>query len=429
MIYCEAIQKINSLLRFGSRPGLEEISKLLDRIGNPQNKCKYIHVAGTNGKGSVCTMIAYTLKEAGYKTGLFISPFIIDFCERIQINNEMISHEELSVLTDKIFPVVEDMAKNGDIITEFELITAIAFEYFAEKKCDVVVLETGLGGLYDSTNVISTPLASVITSISLDHTAVLGSTYEEIAREKCGIIKPNGHTVFYPQQKNVDDIVLATCKEKCNEFINAENADVTSVSYSISGSKFIYNGYAIKTKFSGSHQIKNAKTALTALKAVKAQGFDIKQEHIQRGFEKAFLPARLELLSSSPIVLLDGAHNPDGLRSLARFIKENADGKKLICIMGMLKDKDFEKSLHYIKGLFTEVITVTPDNKRALDCKDLANAANPYFDKVTPYIDKQKAVKYALSKCSDNDGVIICGSLYLAGELRPMLLRELKGQS
>ena len=426
MTYSNAIEKINSLLRFGSCPGLERISKLLELLGNPQDYLEFVHVAGTNGKGSTCNMLASVLTSASYKTGLFTSPFILNFRERIQIDNNMISEEDLTALTSKVFPFVEQMASNGEIITEFELITAIAFLYFYEQKCDIVVLETGLGGNFDATNVINTTLVSVITSISLDHTAVLGDTLELITAEKCGIIKPSKETVFYKQDDCVNQIVINSCNKKSNALHFANNTVLEIVSTSIFGTEFLYNNTLIKMSFIGAHQISNAKTALTTLNVLNRLGFKTTTQNIVDGFAKLYVPARLELLSTSPIIFLDGSHNPDGLKYLSKTIKEYLPNKKILCLIGMLKDKDSITSLDYLQGLFSKVITLTPDNPRALDCHKLLENASDYFDDITAFDNKQDAIKYAMSISNEFDAIIICGSLYLASELRPLILNYIK---
>lgn len=423
MTYQQAVEKINSLLQFGSRPGLERIGMLLDKMGRPQDKVKFIHVAGTNGKGSVCTMLSSVLCRAGYKTGLFISPFIIDFRERIQIGGEMIPEHDLARITGEIMPLVEQMAQENEIITEFELVTAIAFAWYAQQRCDAVVLETGLGGLYDSTNVIGTPLVSVITSISLDHTAVLGDTLPEIAFQKAGIIKPNGKTVFYPQQKEVDDCMIKTAKEKGNVFYDARQYRPEPVSSTVKGTVLRYGGMELTLPLIGAHQVKNAATALAAIGALRDGGLKIPDKAVQDGFAHAFIPARLELLGQQPTVLLDGAHNPGGLKAFSEAVKTYCKGKNTVCIMGMLRDKDSVTSLSYIKGLFPTVIALAPDNPRAMSAEEFAQEAQAYFDMVIPMHDKAYAVKRAFELAGENGAVVVCGSLYLAAQLRPILIQ------
>lgn len=423
MTYSQAMQKINSLLKFGSRPGLERIGTLLDKMGRPQDKTKFVHVAGTNGKGSVCTILSGVLQAAGYKTGLFISPFIIDFRERIQINGEMIPEQALCKITEDIMPLVEEMAAQDEIITEFELVMAIAFEWYARCRCDVVVLETGLGGLLDCTNVITTPLASVITSISLDHTAVLGNTLEEIAFQKAGIIKPKGKTVFYPQQEQVNRVILQAVNDRENTFYSADRYVPELVSSSVKGIHLRFQEQELSLPLIGAHQVKNAAAALAAIAALRDGGVVVPDKAVTQGFSNAFIPARLELMNENPLVLLDGAHNPGGMKALSGAVKTYCKGKNTVCIIGMLRDKDSVTSLSYIKGLFSTIIALSPDNPRAMSAEEFAQEARAYFDMVIPMHNKEHAVKRAFELAGEDGAVVVCGSLYLAAELRPILIR------
>lgn len=426
MTYKQALKKIESLMLFGSRPGLDRIKKLLKLMDNPQDKIKFVHVAGTNGKGSTCTMISCVLAAAGYKTGLFISPFVTDFRERMQINNQMISEDDLAESVSRVFPLVEQMRANGDIITEFELVTAVAFDWFYHQKCDVVVLEVGMGGRFDSTNVIRTPLATVITTISLDHTAVLGDTVEQIAMEKCGIIKEYGYTVFYPQEAEVNNVILSFAKLHGNNLINAKDVDLRVTDETITHTDVIYRSSPMILNLIGKHQIKNCKTALAAIEVLrKHRHFKINDENIADGLAAASIPARLELLSKDPVVLLDGAHNPNGMQALSQAIGEYLPGRKIICIMGMLKDKDSNSSLEYLDGMLDAVITLTPNNPRKQSSEELAEKAVKFFDKVYPMTNFNEAIDKAFELAGQDGAIIVCGSLYLASQLRPMLLRAI----
>lgn len=423
MTYQQTVNKIHSFLRFGSRPGLGRITKLLQLLGNPHKGLSCVHVAGTNGKGSVCAMLSSILKNAGHKTGLFISPYVVDFRERIQINGCMIPETQLCEITAQVLPFVEEMAKQNEIITEFELITAIAFLCFKRQNCDVVVLETGLGGRFDSTNVIQTPLCSVITSIGLDHTAVLGSTMEQIAFEKSGIIKPHGNTVFYPQQQSVNAVIERAVTEQKNTLFYADKVPLSPLESTIKGTILDYNGQRLLLPLIGRHQIKNAKTALQTLQVLQKTGISISASSIADGFSQVFLPARMELLSSRPVVLLDGSHNPDGLSALADVIRTYLPNKKAVCIMGMLRDKDSISSLSHISGLFSTLITLTPQNPRALPAQTLAQEAKTCFPNTIAMEDPAQAIEKALSLAGADGAVVCCGSLYLAAQLRPVLLK------
>ncbi|MGX8702263.1 bifunctional folylpolyglutamate synthase/dihydrofolate synthase [Caproiciproducens sp.] len=424
--YEEALQKIESLLRFGSRPGLERVEKLLALLGNPQDRLKFVHVAGTNGKGSTCALIASVLKKSQYQTGLFISPFVTDFCERMQINGERIGREELSALVEKIFPLVERMAENGEIITEFELITALAMEWFAENRCDIVVLEVGLGGRLDATNVISTPLVSVITSISLDHTAILGDTLSKIAYEKCGIIKENGVTVCSPgQAPEALAVIRSTAEERKNRFVPADTDSVEVLSMNLSGTGLEYRGLLVSLPFLGEHQIRNAVTALAAIEELKKQGYQIADHSIEAGFSSASFPARMEVLSADPLIVLDGAHNPGGTAALAKAAGKYFGDRKIIAIVGMLADKDVVGAVRNFTGLFSKVFTLAPPGPRALDAQSLAEHFRKIGADAEPAQTADAALAKAFSLLDGNSALLICGSLYLAGDLRPRVLNLL----
>lgn len=424
MTYENALKKIHSLLTFGSRPGLDRILTLLDRMGNPQDKLKYIHVAGTNGKGSVCAMLSSVLVASGYKTGLFISPYITDFRERIQINNAMISKEELASAVKNTFPIVEQLRSEDIIITEFEYVNALQFYIHAKAECDIVVLETGMGGLLDCTNVIKSPLCSVITTIGLDHTAVLGDTIEEIAEQKCGIIKKKSFAVTSVQDVKVMDIIENTARKLKIPLAKSESIEINVKNESLDGSVFDYNGAEIKLSLAGEHQLENARTALAVIEILRLNDMlSISDNDIKTGFANAKNPARLDMLCNNPIVLLDGAHNPNGIEALKKAISTFLCGKKIICIMGMLADKDIDSSIKLLENTFDRVYTVPVNNPRALSAKDLAEKFAKTHSDVKSFDSVQTAFDTAFTEAKQKDcAIIICGSLYLAGEIRPYAL-------
>lgn len=400
MKYSDALNYIHSLNRFGSRPGLESITALLNAVGNPQKNIRFIHVAGTNGKGSVCAMTAKILELAGYKTGLYTSPFVISFRERIQINGEFIPKRKLSALA-KI------LIDTGIEVTEFEFITALAFMYYKMQKCDVVVLETGLGGRLDATNVIDRPLASVITSISLDHTAVLGDTLTEIAAEKCGIIKPGCPVVTSPGQP---EEAMAAIVKKCPDVIVPKAYSVINSGLDM---RFTYENRNYTTRLIGSHQAENA---VIAIEAVRACGLSVSKEAVSDGLAEAFQPARLEVIRRNPLIILDGAHNPAGARTLARQVK----GLGLSAIVGIMADKDYEAIMKITAPLFKKIVTVTvKENVRSLSAEELAGTAKKYNANVT-------AAKTYLQAIAQTAGAgeptVVYGSLYLASAIRPRLI-------
>ncbi|MCI9273539.1 MAG: bifunctional folylpolyglutamate synthase/dihydrofolate synthase [Clostridiales bacterium] len=427
MTYEQAVKKINSLLRFGMKPGLERVQTLLEKMGNPQDRLTFIHVAGTNGKGTTCTLISSVLTQAGYRTGLFTSPYVTEFRERFQINGTMIERETLAALLDEIFPLVEEMADNGEVITEFELITALALEWFARQRCDFVVLEVGLGGRFDATNVIACPAVSVIASISLDHTAVLGDTVEQIAFEKAGILKPGGVTVVYPhQQPGVWRVLEQVSRERDNRLIRAETDAVQCKRAGITGSVLDYRGLELTLPFVGEHQVINACTALTVIEALKEQGAAVTDLALQMGFSKAVLPARMELLSDCPAVLLDGGHNPEGAAALAGVIRSYLKEKRIVAIMGMMADKDSRAALAEIAPLCEEILTLSPENPRSLSSQELAQVALEFCPRVTAMENREQAFLQALKQAGTEGAVLICGSFFLAGEMRPIVQKILK---
>ena len=427
MTYENALKKIHSLLTFGSRPGLDRILTLLDRMDNPQDKLKYIHVAGTNGKGSVCAMLSSVLVASGYKTGLFISPYITDFRERIQINNAMISKEELVSAVENTFPLVQQLQSEGIVITEFEYVNALQFYIHAKAECDIVVLETGMGGLLDCTNVIKSPLCSVITTIGLDHTAVLGDTIEDIAQQKCGIIKENSYAVTSKQEASAMKIIENTARNLKTPLAKSENIEINILSQELDKSIFEYNGTELTLKLAGEHQIENAKTALATLEILRLNdNLNISDNDIKKGFLYAVNPARLETLCTSPIVLLDGAHNPNGIEALKNAINRFLGNKKVIGIMGMLADKDIDTSIKLLENTFCKIYTVPVDNPRALDSNTLADKFKNFGFNATAFNSAEVAFDTAFEEAKKNDNaIIICGSLYLAGEIRPYIINSI----
>lgn len=413
MTYKQATEYIDSFLIFGSKLGLERVTKLLDDLGNPQDKLKFIHVAGTNGKGSVCAYCSSILKEAGYKTGLFTSPYIIDFRERFQINGEMISEDELCSIVEKIKSIV-DTYPADEIPTEFEIVTAIGMLYFYQNNCDVVVLEVGLGGRFDSTNVIKNPLVSVICSISLDHTAQLGDTVDKIAFEKAGIIKENCESVLYPVQKEeVFKVIEDVAIKKHSNLTIAKNERISIVDRHISGDIIRFNDMDIALKIPGMFQPLNFITAVTT---IEKSGLKVSDNQIKNGAEKAFFPARLQLFSESPKILLDGAHNPDGVKALQEHLEKYFD--RPTAIIGMMKDKDVSSVLSEIAPLFSKIITVTVNNPRSLTADELAEKAKKYCNNVTAMANYEKAILFEQQK---NEDFVVCGSFYLCSDALKIL--------
>ncbi len=426
MTYQQTLDYIHSLLRFGMKPGLARIARLCELLGSPQKRLKFVHVAGTNGKGSTCAMLASILRRAGYKTGLYTSPFVSDFCERMQINGVPIPHHELAECVERLKPMMERVSAEGEAVTEFEAITALAFHWFEKQGCDVVVLETGLGGRFDATNVIDCPLCSVITSIGLDHTQILGDTLAQIAFEKCGIIKPKGRTVCYPHQPaEAMEVIRRRAQEERNILRTGKMEDLAVHSMTLEGSALSYRGFEFFLPLPGIHQHANAVTALETVEALREAGLRIGQDAVREGMAAVKWPARLEIVSRHPLTLLDGAHNPQAMGMLARTLRALEPGKKFHVVLGMLADKDYPDAVALIAPLCASMACVTPDNPRALSSHQLAQEARRhgvsanFFDK-----DYLRAIDSATQKAGEDGMVLLCGSLYLAGSLRPLVLEK-----
>ncbi len=423
MTYEQAIDYINSFLQFGIKPGLERVKFLLEMLGNPQKKLKFIHVAGTNGKGSTCTFISSILKASGLNTGLFTSPFVLDFRERFQINGNMISKEDFVDVLEYIIPFVKKMPKNGNELTEFELITVIALVWFERKNCDVVVLEVGLGGRLDATNVLEDALISVITSISYDHMNILGPTIREIAAEKAGILKPNGTLVLYPNQDEEAFLTVKNIAENLkNKIIIPDLNSLSNVKFNLNGTQFTYMNETFTVNLLGKHQIYNAITVISVARALANFGLKISVADMKSGLMKAKFFSRLEIISKTPLVILDGAHNLDGARVLADAINLYLSGKRVVAIVGMLKDKEISKVLGLVAPLISDFIVVQPDNPRAMDKFELNELVKIFNENSVVAEDLSVAVGLAFKKLTEDSVLLVFGSLYLASQIRPILL-------
>lgn len=419
----EAIEYIHSLEKFGIKPGLERIKALCEILGNPQNSLKIIHVAGTNGKGSTSTMISNILQKSGYNTGLFISPYVIDFRERIQYNGNMIEHNELAECVEKVKNAADILAEKEIFPTEFEAVTAAAFVYFEKKKCDYVVLEVGLGGRYDSTNLILAPYASVITSISLDHMNILGNTVEEIAAEKCGIIKFGGATVAYPfQSDGAMDVIRKSCEEKMNKLIIPDVDSLQIVSEKAEGTTAIYKNIEFNLPLTGRHMVYNAVTAIEAVKSLERLGVSVDDDSIIKGIASSAMPARIEILRTRPLIVLDGGHNEGCANALSEYIKEFIADKRIIAVCSLMQDKDYETYLKIIAPYVSTFIATQAPVPRALSAEELCLCASKYCSNSNAVANPHKAVSAALNLAEKDDVILVCGSFYLAGEIREDLI-------
>ena len=416
MNYTEALEYIHSICWTFTKPGLERISVLCEKLGNPQDELRFIHVAGTNGKGSFCSMLDSVLRHAGCKTGLFTSPYIKVFNERMQFCGENIVDDELAEITEYVKPFADSME---DKPTEFELITAIGFEFFKRKKCDVVILEAGMGGRLDSTNIIKSSLLSVITGISLDHTAFLGDTVEKIAAEKAGIIKENGSVLFGGNSKSVEEVIKAKAAEMNADYHFADKSELEITSSDLSGSTFNYLGFKeVKLPLLGLYQPWNAANVLCALEILKGKGFTVSEEAVRAGLLAARWPARFEIISRDPIIIFDGAHNPEGIETAVRSIKRYFGDKKVCILTGVMRDKDY----NYIANKFAEIsdraFTITPQNPRALPAEEYAKVLEGVGITATSYSSVADALRDAKQYAKNTDTALLClGSLYMYCEV------------
>ena len=416
MNYKEALEYIHSVEWMGSRPGLSRTEELLSKLGNPEKGMKFIHVAGTNGKGSTCSMLNSILIEAGYKVGLYTSPYIVRFNERMQINGEPVSDDELAELVEMVKPVADGME---DKPTEFELITAVAFLYYKRNNCDIVVLEVGMGGRLDSTNVIESPVVSVITGVALDHTSVLGNTVGEIAFEKAGIIKNGRPVVYGGRDDEAFDVISAKAKECGSELVRTSLDALEIHKTGIDGTEFGYKYYIdLKLSLLGTYQPENAATVLETVRLLNKYGFVISVSHIQKGLENARWRARFELLDNNPAVIFDGSHNIQGVTAAAESIKSFFGGERVALLMGVLADKDYREMAEILSPVALQVFAVTPDSPRALSSDKLAATFESLGVPAKGYESVFDGVKAAYEYAkAQNMPLVMLGSLYMYGEV------------
>lgn len=404
LIY-EYLDKIG---RDGYKLGLDRMQKTLKILGNPEKTFKIIHVAGTNGKGSTSTFIYQTLKEHGYKTGLFTSPHIINFYDRIKIDKE-ISEEDFM----RIFEIIKDTIEENDIkVSTFEFITLCAIYYFAEQKCEYVVLEVGMGGRLDATNATDETLLSVITKIGLDHQEYLGNTLEEIAYEKACIMKQNGRCVVYNQQESVLDVFREVAGERDNKLYICDFDEAKNIEINATHNSFDWKNLHIETRLVGRYQLFNAQLALSAIDVLRNE-LDLSDEDIINGFKNAYIPARFDVIRHNPTVIYDGGHNADGVKALKSSIESVFGDKKIVFVYGVLKDKDYNDEIKLIHENAKAFVTFTPDSPRALKAEDLKKQIEAYSDNVVAKSNVNDAVDYAIEHFKD-DVIIIFGTLYSA---------------
>jgi len=416
MTYEEALSYIHSVNWTFCKPGLDRIRALCEALGNPQNGLKFIHVAGTNGKGSFCSMLSSVLRAAGYKTGLFTSPYVKVFNERMAINGEMISNDELAELTEYVRPIADAME---DKPTEFELITAIAFEYFHRHNCDVVVLEAGMGGRLDSTNIICEPLLSVITGIALDHTAFLGDTVEKIAAEKAGIIKDGRPVLFGGEDASAARVIADIAKARGSAFFAVDYAALSCGQMTLEGSVLDFGTHQnVRIPLLGLYQPRNASVVLSAVDILRNEGLILPEKAVKDGLASATWPARFEILSRHPLVIFDGAHNPQGIDAAAESIQHYFKGKKVYVMTGVLQDKDYRVIARRLSEIASRAFVMTPDNPRALQAEDYAALLSTLGIEAVPYPSVKDAFASAKAAAARDGVPLVClGSLYTYSSL------------
>ena len=423
MNYEEAMNFIQNTNKFGSVLGLDNIRELLERLGNPQDQLRVVHIAGTNGKGSTLAFLAGIFRESGYRAGRYVSPASFSYEERFRINEENISKKDLCFYMEKIKNVAEEMVKDGlSHPTMFEIETALSFLYFLDKKVDVVLLETGMGGRLDATNVVKKPIATVIASIGMDHMQFLGDTLEKIESEKAGIIKEGCPVISYDNTKEVNEVIKNKAKQMHAKVTFVNSAGIRVLQESLNGESFSYRSSdgrwyeKIEIPLLGRHQINNAALALETLNVIKNY-YCISDFQTEDGMRKTIWRGRIEILEREPMVICDGAHNPDGAKSLLSFLQNNFTNQRLIYIMGVLSDKDYEQMVQILAPSADKIYTVAPDNPRALSSRELCNCISKYHQNVEERQRLAECLSEVRQKAEKDDVIIICGTLSFQNEL------------
>lgn len=411
----EALDYVNGTRWRGAEASLRRIRELMSLLGDPQKKLRFVHIAGTNGKGSCAAMTASVLRACGYRTGLYTSPYLYRFNERMQVNGEMIEDE---ALCRHISAVRDKAEKMDEHPTEFELMTAAAMLYFLEEKCDIVVLEVGLGGRFDATNVVDTPECSIIMNIGLDHTAILGGTVEEIAAEKAGIMKKNYPCVLYEQKRSVMDVVAERCRELDAPLTTADFSAIEPVFDSLEGQAFRYKGAMYALPLLGAHQLRNAAVVLETVGVLRARGWRLEDGDVEHGLYATSWPGRFELCAEEPDFIVDGGHNPQCAETVAENLMHYFPDNKRVLLIGVLRDKDYEKMTEILAPCADEFVTVAPDSPRALSAEELAGVLSRFSKPVTPCASVAEAVDTAKELAGEDGMVCASGSLYLVGSVR-----------
>lgn len=418
-MYREARVYLNEITKYGSILGLDSIKELLNRLGNPQNDLKFVHIAGTNGKGSTLAFVSTILRVAGYKTGRYSSPSVFSYREKIQVNEEDITKESLTRLTFQVKEVIQTMIEEGlPHPTIFEVETVLAFLYFKQEQCDIVVLETGLGGLLDATNVVENTVACVLTAISRDHMEFLGDTLSEIALNKAGIIKRDSLVITTNQEIEAMKVIEEKCKEYKNELVIADAGKAKNPQYGNLQIIFDYKSFnQIEINLAGSYQIQNAVLAIETIGALGRIGYPVSEEMIRKGLKETRWFGRFSVICKEPFIIIDGAHNEAAAVRLKETIECYFKNKKLMFVMGVLGDKEYEKIARITAFLAAEILTVTtPNNPRALDGEELARTISKYHSNVSYMETMKEAVTACMKEGNSFDAIIVFGSLSFLSE-------------
>lgn len=418
----EAIAYIHSMVWDRSATGYEHAERLLEYMGHPERELKFIHIGGTNGKGSTAALLASVLQQAGYRTGLYTSPFIFHFSERIQIDGTPIAGEDLAAITQEVKTIVE---RHDLHPSEFALICCIAFAYFKRQGCEIVVLEVGMGGAKDSTNVIPCPEVAVLTNIGLDHTEYLGETIEEIAETKAGILKRGGNAVIYPSGKSVERILRRACCEKGIAYTIPDFQKIRVHERNLRGQRFSYEDYEdLFLPLTGNHQLCNGVMALCVISVLRTKGWQILPSAVRTGFQKVTWPGRFEVLSDRPVFIVDGGHNPQCMEVLADNIRTYLSGETVVALTGVLKDKEYGRMYEPVLSLVSEYVCITPPSPRSLPGRELCAFLEAKGKSACACDSVRDAVSMARKKAGQEGAVVCFGSLYSVAEIKTAFLES-----
>lgn len=416
----DVINLVNTNRGTGKKESLSRMQLLMEKLGNPQEHLKYVHIAGTNGKGSTTAFLASIANAAGVRVGVYTSPHLERINERILLNKDEITDEAFINLTERVAPLVKEVEDELDeVLYSFEILTAVALIYFYEQNCELVVLEAGIGGRLDATNVIRTPLAAVITSIGLDHTKVLGESKEAIASEKAGIIKRNGKIIYPEMSRAINEVIQNKAEKEHAEVLQVKESAITNVKLSEEVSVFDYESLEnVTIQLLGRHQISNAVLAIETVQVLQTNGFAIDEESIRNGLRKAQWPGRMEKINNEPTVIIDGAHNPEGIAHLNTNLKRLFPDDKLIFVVGMMKDKAYMEMIQTVFPQAEKILTVSPDPYRGFDAHETADIINAQGILAEAFESVESVVNYLKDSTHSTDKIIVFGSLYLIGEFR-----------